>query len=282
MDFLEQLNILLEQYNVPRASAIRLSDCEITAPYKLEKCNFHNLEEVSVCIFTMPYFVSNTTTNISHYAKSRDYHLFFSQLCNDIIPKLNLMFPSKKIFGFADSSPINERKASAVAGLGIIGENGLLITDKYSSYVFLGEFITDAPVNQTVRNNIEKCECCGLCRMVCPMMKVGVCLSSLTQKKGNLTPDEENIISEYGSAWGCDLCQEVCPHTKKAKRENTIYTDIEFFKLQRTEYLTEESVMNMSEEQFAERAYSWRKRQTILRNLNILGRKKGEEEKVDD
>lgn len=100
------------------------------------------------------------------------------------------------------------------------------------------------------------------------------CLSSLTQKKGELTEIEQEMIKKYASAWGCDICQEVCPYTERALKGGSIYTNIEFFKESRTPYLTSEAIENMSDEEFLSRAYSWRGRQTILRNLKIL---KGED-----
>ena len=102
------------------------------------------------------------------------------------------------------------------------------------------------------------------------MGEIGQCLSALTQKKGELAQDEINAIKKYGSAWGCDICQQVCPHTEKAKKNGTIYTNIEYFKTDLTPHLTSDLVRSMSDAKFSMRAYSWRKKDTILRNLEIL------------
>ena len=110
------------------------------------------------------------------------------------------------------------------------------------------------------------------------MEKIGVCLSALTQKKGELSDDERSAIVKYGYAWGCDICQEACPHTQNAIKQGTIYTPIEFFKQDVTPYLTSDGVRSMTDEQFASRAYSWRGRNTIVRNLEILEKSEAKEE----
>ena len=165
-------------------------------------------------------------------------------------------------------SPINERDAAAMAGLGIIGDKGMLITEKYSSYVFLGEIITDIPTTASP-SPIERCIGCGACKKACPMDKIGVCLSSLTQKKGILTPDEEQAILSFGSAWGCDICQEVCPYTKRAMESGTIYTSIEYFQKELIPLLKREDIDKMSDTEFSQRAYSWRGKAVISRNLTL-------------
>ena len=146
----------------------------------------------------------------------------------------------------------------------------MAVTEKYSSYVFLGEIITDLPLDVDREYKIERCEGCGRCKVACPMSEIGACLSALTQKKGELTDTEKDHIKKHGFAWGCDICQEACPHTEKALKNKTIYTDIEFFKKDLTPLLTSELIDTMSDEEFAARAYSWRKKATVKRNLDII------------
>lgn len=106
------------------------------------------------------------------------------------------------------------------------------------------------------------------------MTKCGVCLSSLTQKKGELSEDEEELIAKYSSAWGCDICQEACPHTRRAIENGTIYTGIGFFKSELMPMLTTDMIDLMSEDDFKKRAYSWRGKGTVRRNLWILENRK--------
>ena len=260
----------LTEQHIDLFSAVKLSECKITKKYLLDKAGI-DICTGSAVMIAIPYFVKDDTVgNISEYAKSRDYHLFFATLFEELLPKLRSEFAEYKFEGFVDHSPIDEINASAMAGLGIIGANGLLITKKYSSFIFLGEIITDAPI-QCVKKEITLCESCGLCMNSCPVGcdKHG-CLSAITQKKGDLTEAEKELILANGSAWGCDICQKICPHTQKALKSDSIYSNIPFFSEKRTSRLTYQMVEEMSEDEFKERAYSWRGKGVLLRNLLLL------------
>jgi epoxyqueuosine reductase QueG len=260
---------LLSERGISVSAQISLKNCIITRKYKLEKAGFSDIDGLSAVVFAIPYLTPQSDGNISSYAIPRDYHAFSKQLFADVLPYLEREFPCNRFVGFADDSPIDECHAAARAGIGMIGKNQMLITEKYSSFVFLGEIITDIPFEGDVCE-IKSCRGCGACLRACPMTESGECLSSLTQKKGELTESEREIIKKYGSAWGCDICQEVCPHTADAIKAGTVYTDIEFFKNDAIPYLTSEIVDKMTDEEFAARAYSWRGRRTIVRNLEIL------------
>ncbi len=261
------LAALLER-GITLAAPIPLKNCILTRPHKLSRAGFDADGELTAIIFAIPYLTPHKERNLSAYAVCRDYHGYFSELFSSLIPALSELYPENRFCGFADDSPIDERRAAASAGLGIIGDNGLLITEKYSSYVFLGEIITDIPTDVSPKP-IERCHGCGECKRVCPA-KTGQCLSALTQKKGEFTADEERAIAEGGSVWGCDLCQEVCPYTRQAIEKQTIYTNIDYFKSELLPVLTFHALDSMSEDDFFRRAYSWRGREVIGRNLKIF------------
>ena len=265
----QKLFEILESCGVSLSAPISLKDCNILRPYKLEKAGFSSSDELFAVILAVPYLTKQDERNLSAYAVCRDYHGYFKELFATLNAKLKVEYPCNRFAFFADDSPIAERDAAARACLGIIGDNGMLITEKYSSYVFLGEIITDLSFECEAKP-IRSCEGCGACRRACPMSELGECLSAITQKKGELTAAEANAMKKHGTVWGCDICQETCPHTIRAIKSGTIYTDIEYFKSETLPQLTSEALAEMTDEQFASRAYSWRGRKTIARNLNIF------------
>ena len=262
----------LEKFNIDSVSCLSLDECKISRSYLLEK---HQIESGSVIIFAVPYLTKTSfgERNISSYAVSRDYHLFFASLFDELLSKLKNNFPEHKFVAFTDHSPIDEINAAAKSGLGVIGKNHLLITEKYSSYIFLGEIITDA-VLPSFATEIGSCLNCGKCMDLCPANIYGVeCISAITQKKGELSEKEKEIIRATSCAWGCDKCQEICPHTIKAIKNETIFSRVEFFNENLTPNIKSTDIDEMSKGDFSSRAYSWRGKNTIKRNLEILERK---------
>lgn len=266
------LSNFFQKHKIEYASPVPLADCKTVRPYLLERSGIH---DGTVIPFAVPYLSRAATDpfrNLSAYAVPRDYHLFFRELFDELIPRLCEEFPQNRFVGFADHSPIDEVDAAARAGLGIIGKNHLLITPKYASYVFLGEIVTDAHL-PCRSQEIRTCEDCGACMRICPTNTCGVCLSALTQKKGELTAEEKNLIVSHGSVWGCDLCQTVCPHAKRAVADGSAFSPIPFFSDAPISHLTADALDAMSEEEFSQRAYAWRGRKTVQRNLHLTLKK---------
>lgn len=232
------------------------------------------IEPRSVIIYLIPYY-GGECDNISRYAASLDYHLAAAEIGNAVISALREKFPEMNARAFGDHSPIDERHAALIAGLGILGDNGLLINEKYGSYIFIGDVITDIPTEKLSATEplpIKKCEGCGACKAACPTGILrgegDTCLSAITQKKGELSKEERALMLKYNTAWGCDLCQESCPHNREPK-----ITPLDFFKRKRITRLTSEEIASMSDTELSERAFGWRGRAVLLRNASILEEK---------
>jgi epoxyqueuosine reductase QueG len=80
----------------------------------------------------------------------------------------------------------------------------------------------------------------------------------------------------HKTVWGCDLCQTACPHTRRVIRDGYT-TPIPFFHESRIPRLTSETLDAMDPSSFKTRAFSWRGRATIARNLAAYEQKNGEE-----
>ena len=249
-------------------AVLDINDLSIVNPGLLER---YGVKPKSVIVFLIPYY-GGKTENISVYSASRDYHLFIKELNSRLIPKIRELYPNSGLVGFGDHSPIDERHAALTAGLGILGKNGLLINEKYGSYIFIADIITDIDPDLIGAVKPQKaafCEGCGICLESCPtgilLGKSEVCLSAVTQKKGELTEEERDLILRCGSVWGCDACQMYCP-----RNANPQITPIEFFRNDRIAKLDLKTLDAMTDEQFSERAYAWRGRKTVRRNILLF------------
>lgn len=259
---------------------IPLSACTVRMPRLLERSGLP-VTDGTVFMMAVPYVVTREINdplrNVSLYAVPRDYHLFFKELELHLLSLLTQSFPLCRAAVFADHSPIDEIAAATCAGLGDKGRNGLLLTAEYGSFVFLGELIVDIPFDVAVGTSYvpqaapSLCTGCDLCAAACPIGcradRKG-CLSALTQQKGSLNMDEKERLVNHPLVWGCDTCQTVCPVNRRVLAEGRD-TVVPFFLKDRLPNVTADTVRNMSDEAFSARAYAWRKRDTIARNLSI-------------
>lgn len=221
----------------------------------------------SAYLWLIPYYTGeHKDRNVSLYALSKDYHIFSKQMANKMKDRLLESFPNDEFYFFCDSSPINEVAAAVKGGLGVIGKNRLLINKKYGSYVFIGTLLTSAePFADKLSSTNPKPMCleCGKCHSACDFLcgKQNFCYSELNQRK-NVTDEELKIIKSKKVRWGCDICQEVCPMNKDVPN-----TPISFFYEDMTPIVTPELIDEMSKDELSQRAYAWRGKKVIKRNV---------------
>lgn len=225
----------------------------------------HNAKRVIVYLF--PYYLGEDfykSSNISKYAVPEDYHQIAGEYLKRIAEQLKAEFPDNEFQCFCDNSPVCEVEAAVLCGLGVKGKNGLLINEKYGSFCFIGEIVTDAQFPCSLPED-RTCLSCGLCEKKCPgkalkeyKVDVSRCVSHITQRKGELSEEQKKIISDSGCAWGCDICQNVCPMNKNVE----ISPIKEFFDTAKSAYESGDDITR--------RAFNWRGEAVIERNLKIL------------
>ena len=212
----------------------------------------------TIIIFAFPYKIKDEAPQyLSRYAAVTDYHIVVGNMLKSTCENLKQKYPHNHFEWFCDNSPIPEVHTAAMAGIGVKGDNGLLITKDYGSFVFLGEIVTDLEI--ACENNYAECNHCGNCKNTCPVsLDKMSCLSNLSQKK-KLDNSELKTLKQNNILWGCDICQNACPMNKNAK-----CTDInEFIIGYRNEYSPGEDTAN--------RPYIWRGEGVIKRNYeNVI------------
>ncbi|MEG0855398.1 MAG: tRNA epoxyqueuosine(34) reductase QueG [Terrisporobacter sp.] len=232
----------------------------------------------SVIVCTFPYYIGNIEdANISKYCYGKDYHIVIDEMLNKICEEIKYDIEGFDYKIFADNGPLVDRYLAYLSGIGYFGINNNIITDKYGSYVFIGyiinnyEFKCDEPLDKT-------CNKCNKCVEYCPgnalkgnyEMNPQKCLSFLTQKKEELSLCEEVKIKDNKMLFGCDICQDVCPHNKNIEK-----TKLKSFTENLITKLDKEEISEISNKEFKrrykDRAFSWRGRKIIKRNMDIMG-----------
>ena len=242
------------------------------------KLIMENAKSIIVCVF--PYHIEDKyESNISRYCYGMDYHLVIKEKLNEICEEIKSVDEKFEYRVFADNGPLVDRYLAYLAGIGYYGVNNNLITDKYGSYVFIGYIVNnydlevDNPTNKT-------CIKFNKCVKYCPgnalegnyKMNPKKCLSYITQKKEELTLEEKDKMKKNKLIFGCDICQIVCPHNKDICESN-----IEEFTTDLITNLDEEEISSISNKEFKRRyknrAFSWRGRNIIKRNMDIVNEK---------
>ena len=247
---------------------------EIAAAAGIEKIGVAKDNDMTVIVALFPYYVANEQGNIAMYARGRDYHKVNAEKLEVICGFLRDNGANEcKIF--VDNAVRNDRKAANLAGLGFYGQNNMLICDEYGSYFTIGQVVTDLEI-QTDEPNTQTCANCGECANACPSGALNdgeydksLCLSDISQKKGNLTVSEAELLKLAGTIWGCDICQSACPHNANLATN----TPLELIE-NRVVNLALCDIANMSDNEFRQKyeqyAFSWRGVNVLKRNLKIF------------
>jgi epoxyqueuosine reductase len=155
---------------------------------------------------------------IARYAWGDDYHAVIEKRLAQLIARLREISDEEfEARAYVDTGPVQERVYAQYAGLGWIGKNTCLINEELGSWIFLAEIICSLPLEPDAPA-FDQCGSCTRCLEACPtgaLLDAGVldasrCLSYLTIELKGTIP-EEHRVAMGRHAYGCDICQEVCP-----------------------------------------------------------------------
>ena len=170
---------------------------------------------------------------VSRYALTRDYHKTITKKLKAVSRFISERFKANSKC-YVDTGPILERAYAETSGMGYLGKNTCLITERYGSWVFLAEILTTLELPTDTTSLKINCGTCQRCINRCPTGAINAngtidarkCISYLTIENKHSIPLE---LRDKVGAWlfGCDICQEVCPHNGRQVQANLAgYTEI--------------------------------------------------------
>ena len=165
-----------------------------------------------------------TDARIARYAWGEDYHDVIGRRMGDLLAWMREQMGDAPFDArpYVDTGPVQERVYAQYAGLGWIGKNTCVINPQLGSWIFLSEIICSLPLEPDAPA-VDQCGTCRRCLHACPtgaivepyVLDATRCLSYLTiELKG---PIPEDLRESVGAqAYGCDICQDVCPWNRTA------------------------------------------------------------------
>src|SRR5665213_92960 len=163
-----------------------------------------------------------THGKIARYALGVDYHEIIKSRLHELADWIRATVPGAQTRSCVDTAPVMEKELAARAGIGWMGKNTCIIHPQRGSWLLLGEVLTtaDLPTDEPLEDH---CGSCTRCIDACPTGAITAphqldarrCISYLTiEHRGEIAPDLQSKIGDW--LYGCDICQDVCPHNHRA------------------------------------------------------------------
>lgn len=154
---------------------------------------------------------------ISKYAYGLDYHEVIKDKLKEFLNTLKEQIGDVNGRAFVDSAPVLDKAWAKKSGLGWIGKNANLINKQQGSFFFIAELIIDLELDHD-GPMADYCGTCTRCIDACPTQAIvepfvvdgSKCISYFTiELKDAIPEDFKNKFDNW--AFGCDVCQDVCP-----------------------------------------------------------------------
>ena len=166
-----------------------------------------------------------TAGRVAQYAWGRDYHKLLKARLRRLVQGLAERYPDERFRTGVDATPLLEAHHAVAAGVGFRGKHTLAINAEHGSWFFIGEVLTTLAIAATPAGQGKRCGSgCSYCIDVCPTRAIVApyqldarrCISYLTiEHRGPVAEELRPAMGDW--LFGCDLCQEVCPWTVRAR-----------------------------------------------------------------
>ncbi len=213
---------------------------------------------------------------ISKYAYGKDYHEVIREKLNAFLHVLKDRIGDINGRAFVDSAPVLEKAWAVKSGLGWVGKNANLISKQNGSFYFLAELIVDVELEPD-GPIADFCGTCTKCIDACPTEAIvapyvvdgSKCISYLTIELKEAIPDSfKGKMANW--AFGCDVCQDVCPWNRFSKpHREPLFNDNRGL-LEMSEQVWMEITEETFKSVFGQSAVKRNKFKGLTRNLNFL------------
>jgi epoxyqueuosine reductase len=212
---------------------------------------------------------------ISKYAYGQDYHYVIKEKLKELLHFIQTEIGEVSGRAFVDSAPVLDKAWAAKSGLGWIGKNSNLITQKIGSFYFIAELIVDLDLAYDTPTT-DHCGSCTACIDSCPTEAIvapyvvdgSKCISYFTiELKDNLPQDMKGKFDDW--IFGCDVCQDVCPWNRFSKPHNEplLRATPEILSYSKSDW--EEITIETFQKVFKNSALKRTKYEGLLRNINF-------------
>ena len=218
---------------------------------------------------------------ISKYAYGRDYHHVIKDKLRSLMDHIQTEIGEVNGRAFVDSAPVLDRAWAKKSGLGWIGKNSNLIHPRAGSFFFIAELIVDIELEEDGPMK-DYCGTCNRCMEACPTQAIvepfvvdgSRCISYFTiELKENIPESFKGSYADW--AFGCDICQDVCPWNRFSKPTG----EQQFLPRGESITHTENDWMEMTEEvfrqQFGESPLLRAGLEKMKENVRFISRKSG-------
>ena len=182
---------------------------------------------ISLLLNYYPSEIQNSDSyKISKYAYGYDYHFVIKEKLKELLHFIQTEIGEVSGRAFVDSAPVLDKAWAAKSGLGWIGKNSNLLTKQVGSFYFIAELIVDLDLEYD-NPTTDHCGSCTACITACPTEAIvapyivdgSKCISYFTiELKENIPTEMKGKFDNW--AFGCDICQDVCPWNKFSKPHN--------------------------------------------------------------
>jgi epoxyqueuosine reductase len=213
---------------------------------------------------------------ISSYAYGKDYHFVIKEKLKGLLEIINREIGEVNGRVFVDSAPVMDKAWAAKSGLGWVGKNTNLISKKVGSFFFIAELIIDLELDYDLPV-ADHCGSCTACIDACPTEALiqpyqidgSKCISYLTiELKDNIPSEFQGKMDNW--AFGCDICQTVCPWNRFATPHNEPAFNPHSELLQLTKNEWEEMTSEVFKKVFKDSAVQRTKFEGLKRNVKFL------------